>query len=289
MKNYLIIISILFVSFFISSLVSDNTIMIDGVYAIYYSCFIIYTMQWVGFFPSFYFKTEHYYDLIGSFSFIATILFSFIISNNDFNLEIDKRNIFFLFAILFWTLRLGLFLFLRVKRDKKDVRFIHIKKSFSTFLMVWHLQGLWVFICCLPAIISMYSNTFVELGFFFYLGSILWIFGFLLETIADHQKYVFKKNKLNKDKFISKGLWSISRHPNYFGEIILWLGLYIVSFPVLTGLQHLAIISPLFVYILLTRISGINLLEEIGDKRWGSNIDYKNYKKNTPILFPKLF
>jgi len=289
MKNYLIILSILFVSFFISLLVSENTIMIDGVYAIYYSALIIYMMQWVGFFPSFYFKTEHYYDLIGSFSFIISILFCFIISNSEFNLEIGKRDLFFLLAILIWTLRLGLFLFLRVKRDKKDVRFIKIKKSFSTFFMVWHLQGLWVFICCLPAIISMYSNTFVELGFFFYLGSILWIFGFLFETLADHQKYIFKKNKINKDKFICNGLWSISRHPNYFGEIILWLGIYVVSFPILTGLQNLAIISPLFVYILLTRISGINLLEEIGDKRWGSDIDYKNYKENTPILFPKLF
>ena len=155
--------------------------------------------------------------------------------------------------------------------------------------MVWHLQGLWVFICSLPAIISIYSGTSVELGFYFYLGFFLWIIGFLFETIADHQKYLFKKNKLNKNKFIFSGLWSISRHPNYFGEIILWLGIYVVSFPTLSGLQHLAIISPLFVYILLTKISGINLLEEIGDKRWGSNTEYKNYKKNTPILFPKLF
>jgi len=289
MRNYLIIFSILFFSFFISSLVSENTLMIDGVYAIFYSCLIIYAMQWAGFFPSFYFKTEHYYDLIGSFSFIISILFCFIISNNNFNLEIDIRDIFFLLAILIWTLRLGLFLFLRVKRDKKDVRFDKIKKSFSTFFMVWHLQGLWVFICTLPAIISIYSDTSVELGFYFYLGFFLWIIGFLFETIADHQKYLFKKNKLNKNKFISSGLWSISRHPNYFGEIILWLGIYIVSFPTLSGLQHLAIISPLFVYILLTRISGINLLEEIGDRRWGSNAEYKNYKKNTPILFPKLF
>ena len=126
-------------------------------------------------------------------------------------------------------------------------------------------------------------------GFFALGGFFLWVIGFLFETIADHQKYLFKKNKLNKNKFISSGLWSISRHPNYFGEIILWLGIYIVSFPTLSGLQHLAIISPLFVYVLLTRISGINLLEEIGDRRWGSNTEYKHYKKNTPILFPKLF
>ena len=103
------------------------------------------------------------------------------------------------------------------------------------------------------------------------------------------KSYQIKNININKNKFISSGLWSISRHPNYFGEIILWLGIYIVSFPTLSGLQHLAIISPLFVYIHLTRISGINLLEEIGDRRWGSNAEYKNYKKNTPILFPKLF
>ena len=100
---------------------------------------------------------------------------------------------------------------------------------------------------------------------------------------------MFRKSKVNKGKYITTGLWSLSRHPNYFGEILLWLGITIVAFPTITGFQYFSLISPLFVYILLTRISGINFLEAIGDRRWGSDDGYKIYKSKTPILFPRLF
>ena len=117
---------------------------------------------------------------------------------------------------------------------------------------------------------------------------ILFIFGFLLEIIADKQKSEFRAIPENKEKFITSGLWSRSRHPNYFGEIVLWTGIAVMSFSSLEGLQYLTLISPIFTYILLVYISGVRMLEGRGDVKWGDNEDYKNYKKNTPVLFLKL-
>ena len=288
MKYYFIVISTLLVTLLLSFFTSQNSLIYNNIPAIYYSFIIIFIIQWIGFFPSFYFKTEHYFDLIGSFTFIITIFFSFFLKYDFIDHLPDTRSFFFLFAISIWSIRLGSFLFLRVKKQKRDVRFLEIKKSFSRYFMTWNLQGLWVFMCSLPAITSIYSN-FVEIGIYFYIGSIIWMIGFFIEIIADYQKNVFRKSKVNKGKYITTGLWSLSRHPNYFGEILLWLGITIVAFPTITGFQYFSLISPLFVYILLTRISGINFLEAIGDRRWGSDDGYKIYKSKTPILFPRLF
>ena len=122
-----------------------------------------------------------------------------------------------------------------------------------------------------------------------YLGILVWLFGFLFEVISDHQKTKFKNNLNNKDKFINTGLWSLSRHPNYFGEIILWFGIAIITIPFLSGWQYMVLISPIFVYFLLTSISGVNLLETKTEKKWGNLDSYKEYKKNTPVLIPKFW
>ena len=101
------------------------------------------------------------------------------------------------------------------------------------------------------------------------------------------QKTAF--NKKNKGKFISSGLWSLSRHPNYFGEFALWTGLAIISISFLSGVMYVVLISPIFIYLLLNKVSGVNLLEDIAEERWGSEKEYQDYKKNTPVFFPKLF
>ena len=188
--------------------------------------------------------------------------------------------------IVIWALRLSSFLFLRVKKAGEDVRFKEIKKSFSRFLLAFTLQGFWVFMCTFPALIVLTSSNF-EVDIFLILGSSLWLFGFLYEVIADKQKSNFNIN--NKGKFISSGLWSLSRHPNYFGEITLWTGITIISITVLSGFQYLALLTPLFIFRLLNNISGVNLLEDIGNKRWGSEKDYQTYIKKTPKFFPKIF
>ena len=104
---------------------------------------------------------------------------------------------------------------------------------------------------------------------------------------ADLQKTRFRAEKKNKDKFIQSGLWALSRHPNYLGEIILWLGIAIIAMPVLWGWQYVSLLSPLFVYLILTKVSGIPILEALAEKHWGKQKDYQAYKKNTPLLFPR--
>ena len=133
----------------------------------------------------------------------------------------------------------------------------------------------------------MTSSKSVELDIITISGIIIWVFGFIFEVVADKQKTEF--NKKNKGRFISTGLWSLTRHPNYFGEFTLWAGLAIISIPYLYGINYIVLTSPLFIYLLLTKVSGVNLLEEIGEKRWGSEKEYQDYKKNTPKFFPKFF
>ena len=100
------------------------------------------------------------------------------------------------------------------------------------------------------------------------------------------QKIRFKSNPNNQEQFIKHGLWSVSRHPNYFGEIILWFGISVIAFPLLSGWQYISLISPIFVYFLLTSVSGINLLEKKANQKWNNSKSYQKYKKKTPQLIP---
>jgi len=185
-----------------------------------------------------------------------------------------------------WAVRLGSFLFIRVKRDGKDNRFTVMKTKFWWFLFTWTIGGLWVFITMAAGLAAMTSAKVVPLGWFALIGIFLWLEGFLVEVVADHQKNRFRSKKENQGRFINEGLWSFSRHPNYYGEITLWLGIAFIAFPVLQGWQLLTLISPIFVYILLTRISGVTMLERRADKKWGDDPEYQRYKETTSSLIP---
>ena len=188
--------------------------------------------------------------------------------------------------VSFWALRLGIFLFIRVLKVGEDRRFREAKKSFSKYLVWWTMSALWVFLTTANALTLIINNKKLVNQPIFYLGLLIWFIGILFEIIADEQKRRFRLNEENRGKYISSGLWSISRHPNYFGEIILWIGIAIISNPTLSGFQYVTLISPLFIYLLLTRISGVNLLEESSDKKWGDLPEYEQYKKETPVLVP---
>ncbi len=185
-----------------------------------------------------------------------------------------------------WAVRLGSFLFIRVKRDGKDNRFTVMKTKFWWFLFTWTIGGLWVFITMAAGLAAMTSTKVVPLGWFALIGIFLWLEGFLVEVVADHQKNRFRSKKENQGRFINEGLWSFSRHPNYYGEITLWLGIAFIAFPVLQGWQLLTLISPIFVYILLTRISGVTMLERRADKKWRDDPEYQRYKETTSSLIP---
>jgi steroid 5-alpha reductase family enzyme len=177
---------------------------------------------------------------------------------------------------------------MRVKKDGKDRRFDEIKTKFFRYMFTWTLGGAWVFITMAAGLAAITAVTQVALDVFFYAGVALWILGFGIEVVADRQKSLFRKNPDNKEKFITEGLWSVSRHPNYFGEIILWIGITVIALPTLIGWQYVTLISPIFVALLLIKISGVKLLEESGLKRWGDNPNYVEYVANTPTLVPFL-
>jgi steroid 5-alpha reductase family enzyme len=130
------------------------------------------------------------------------------------------------------------------------------------------------------------NNSDSVTDLFFIAGFSTAIIGFIIEIVADKQKRNFRVDSSNKGQFITSGLWSFSRHPNYFGEIMIWVGISIVTFPILVGWQLITLISPIFVMLLLTKVSGINLLEASADDRWGNDIKYQDYKEKTSVLIP---
>ena len=261
---------------------SDGSETYNGISLFIICASVSFVLHWIIFIPSFAFQTEHYFDLTGSISYLSAVALAFYL-----NPSVDPRDLLIGLLILVWAVRLGSFLFMRVKQDGKDDRFTIMKTQFHWFLMTWTLGGLWVFLTMAAGLAAITSNTTQPFGLMAYLGLALWIFGFSIEVIADRQKRVFKKNQQKDKEFITSGLWAWSRHPNYFGEITLWIGLTLIALPVLSGWQLVTLISPVFVYILLTKISGIPLLENRGMKKWGSDPEYIDYVNRTPALILK--
>ena len=259
-----------------------------GIELVFNAVFLAFAIQWIAFIPAYIFQTEKFYDLTGSLTYLSVILYSLVLSSDQFT-NINGANIAIVLLISFWAIRLGSFLFMKIHHDGEDKRFRSIKPSASQFFMTWTLQGLWVSLCSMCALTAISSNTGVVTNIFFYIGLALFITGFTVEVVADMQKSAFKAIPANKDKFITLGLWAKSRHPNYLGEIVLWTGIAVMSFSSLQGLQYLTLISPIFTYLLLVYVSGVRMLEARGDLKWGDDPDYQNYKKSTPTLFFKFF
>ena len=237
-------------------------------------------LQWLAFIPAYILQTEKFYDLMGSITYLSVAWIAVLLSP-----LVDARSWLLVGIVSIWTIRLGVFLFLRIRAAGEDRRFRDIKPSFFRFLNAWTIQGLWVSITIAAALAAITSETRQALGIYALVGILLWLLGFSIEVVADQQKNKFRADPQNKGKFINTGLWSWSRHPNYFGEILLWIGVAIIAVPVLSGWQWLTLISPLFVYILLTRVSGVPMLEKRADEKWGGQSDYEEYKARTSILF----
>lgn len=243
---------------------------------------LAFMLQWVAFIPAYVLQTEKFFDLTGSVTYIAVITTPFIVITDP-----DGRSILLLCLVVVWATRLGTFLFRRIHRAGKDDRFDDIKPSFIRFLNVWTIQGAWVTVTIGAALAAITTNTRKEFDWFAVVGVLVWAVGFAVEVVADSQKNRFSANPANQGKFIHSGLWSRSRHPNYLGEIILWIGVAIIAIPVLQGWQLVTLISPVFVTVLLTRVSGIPLLESKADRKWGGQEDYEAYKRKTPVLMPR--
>ena len=245
---------------------------------------LIFCIQWISFIPAFIFQTEKFYDLTGSITYLTTVFTALYITDSG-----NISDYVIVSCVAIWAIRLGSFLFMRIHKAGEDRRFRDIKPNFTRFFMTWTLQGMWVSMCLLCVLTALSSYSGIIVNNIFYIGLMIFVSGFIIEVLADHQKTVFRKNIDNKDKFISSGLWAYSRHPNYFGEILLWLGIAVMSFSSLEGFQYFTLISPIFVYILLVYISGIRMLENQANKKWGHLDSYKEYLKNTPRLFFRIF
>jgi steroid 5-alpha reductase family enzyme len=247
---------------------------------------LAYVIHWIAYIPAYIFQTEKFYDLTGSVTYLSVVWFVFLSTYQSISLNFG--NLILVLLISIWTIRLGLFLFMRIHKAGEDKRFRTIKTSASQFFMTFTLSGLWVTLCSMCALVAISSPEGLVMNALTYVGIILFIIGFGIEIVADNQKTAFRSIEANKDSFITSGLWSKSRHPNYFGEVLLWFAIAVISYSSLEGLQLITLISPVFTYILLVYVSGVRMLEDMNDKKWADNEQYKSYKKNTPMLFPKL-
>jgi steroid 5-alpha reductase family enzyme len=243
---------------------------------------LAYAINWLVFVPSAVARTERYYDLTGGLTYISVTVLAVLLSA-----ELDLRAALVATMVLVWSLRLATFLFRRISKDGRDSRFDDIKTRPAQFLMAWTLQGLWVLLTAATALAVITGGGRQPLGAPGLAGLAIWAIGFVVEIVADRQKSHFKADPANKGRFIATGLWAWSRHPNYFGEIVLWTGMALVAVPVLQGWQWATLISPVFVTVLLTMISGVPLLEKQADERWGGEKEYEDYKRSTPVLIPR--
>ncbi|MFX1334469.1 MAG: DUF1295 domain-containing protein [Promethearchaeota archaeon] len=284
-KSLVAILIIIFIAACLALIGSQGGVtVLDGIPVFAFGVAIAFIIQWIAFIPAYIKRTEKFFDLTGFLTYSIVIILSVVLSP-----EINTRSILLMLLVLIWAIRLGIFLFQRILKEGKDKRFKEIKQNAYHFLLAWTLQGLWVSFTLAAALAAITAGQNEEFDIFGLIGLLVWISGFGFEAIADYQKSKFKSKSENKGKFIASGLWSISRHPNYFGEIILWIGIAVIALPTLQGWRWMTLISPVFVTLLLTRVSGIPLLEKHADEKWGGQEEYEQYKKKTPVLIPRPF
>jgi steroid 5-alpha reductase family enzyme len=240
------------------------------------------TIQWVAFVPAYVARTERYFDLTGSLTYLTLVAVALFFGPGP-----DARSTLLAVLVGVWAARLGSFLFRRILAEGSDRRFDEIKTSGARFFVAWTLQGLWISVTAGAALAAITSGRAAPLGLSAWAGLALWITGFAIEVVADRQKSRFRARPENGGRFISTGLWAWSRHPNYFGEIVLWIGVALIALPALQGWQHATLVSPLFVILLLTKVSGVPLLEERAEERWGDDPEYRAYEARTPVLVPR--
>jgi steroid 5-alpha reductase family enzyme len=260
----------------------DQGATIGGVRVFTLCAVTAFAIQWLAFVPAYLLRTEKFFDLTGSFTYITLVGLAVTAAG-----AWDARSLVLAALVLAWAVRLGSFLFARVLQSGGDARFDAMKRHLPSFLLTWTLQGLWVLLTASAALAAITSSDPASLDWTLFAGIAIWSVGFAIEVAADAQKQRFRRDPANHGRFISSGLWAWSRHPNYFGEIVLWVGVALVAAPSLAGWQWVTMLSPVFVAVLLTRVSGIPLLERRGKQRWGSDPAYQAYLAATPVLVPR--
>lgn len=282
-KSLTIVLIVAILGLGFANLAGSNSIRVGEHSALFICAMIAFGLNWLAFVPSAIAQKDTYYDTVGALTYLSVVGFAAYIA---WPLTVPSLIVAAMVGV--WTIRLGSFLFTRIHAaGGADQRFEKIKVNPPRFLVAWTLQALWVIFTASAALVILTNTAALNLDVFFAIGAAIWVIGFAFEVIADDQKRRFKADPSNNGKFIQSGLWSWSQHPNYFGEITLWTGVLVMAIPVLSGWSWLAVISPVFVYLLLTRVSGVNLLDGIAKSRWGDDPAYQDYRRNTPVLFPR--
>ena len=283
----IVVTSVSIIVFLVVSAVGNNSVILNEYSAVLYCAVICIGMQWVVWIPASIGQTERFYDLTGGLTYLTVVGFSLWAGSQSETPSL--RELIVSLLVVIWSLRLSSFLYLRIHRTGKDGRFDKLKTSPIRFLVPWTLQGLWVFLTMIVVIvINSQADSAPALGVWDGIGLSIWILGFGIEVIADNQKTIFNTEPDNQGKWIDSGLWSYSRHPNYLGEILLWTGIAFFGISCFTGLERVAWISPIFIYLLLTKISGTPILDKRALEKWGDDPEYQKYRVNTPALIPRL-
>ena len=283
----IVVLSVFVIVFLIVSAVGNNSVSFSGYSAVLYCALICIGMQWLAWIPASMAKTERFYDITGGLTFLTVVGFSLWAGAQSEAPSL--RELIVSLLVVIWSLRLSSFLYFRIHRTGKDGRFDRLKTSPIRFLVPWTIQGLWVFLTMIVVIvINSQADSAPALGIWDALGLSIWLLGFCIEVIADNQKTAFNSEPNNQGKWIESGLWAYSRHPNYLGEILLWTGIACFGISCFSGLERFAWISPVFIYLLLTKLSGIPILDKRALEKWSDDVEYQKYRENTPALFPRL-
>ncbi|KAI9206606.1 uncharacterized protein BJ171DRAFT_558169 [Polychytrium aggregatum] len=242
-----------------------------------------FAVQFVAYVLSAALQTEKLFDLSGCVSFLASVLVSALLRPDGDRLA--PRQIIAAALLAVWSLRLGLFLFQRVL-SRPDKRFDELKSSPVKYAGVFVMQSVWVFLCPLPVwiVLALYGPEQRAIQWSDIVGIAIWVAGFAIEAIADVQKSAFKSK--HPDAFMSSGLFRYSRYANYFGEVTLWCGMFVLCASGFTsGVQWISIISPVFVYCLIAFVSGIPMLEKSSSQKYGQLPEYQDYVARTSKFF----
>lgn len=241
---------------------------------------VLFTYMSLWFVFSIFKKRNDVADIAWGLGFVLVTWVSFFLSD-----QIGMRGILVGFLVSIWGLRLASHIYFRNKGKTEDYRYLAWRKEWGnwfyvrSYLQVYLLQGLFLFLIVLPVLIINKSST-SPLIWLDFVGLIVWLFGFYFETMGDAQLAQFIKNPLNKGKIMQSGLWAYTRHPNYFGEVTQWWGIWLIALAVSGG--WIGIIGPIIITFLILKVSGIPLLE----KKMEENPDFAEYKKRTSMFFP---
>lgn len=281
MKATMAYLAVLALGLALGWIIGANGPTLGGLPVTFICAIFAYLINWAVFVPSWAAHSERFYDLTGAATYLSLVMCALALTGS---LTIPGTIISGMVAV--WCLRLGIMLFRRISQAGEDIRFRKIKHDFVSFLGAWTTQGLWVVMTLACALVALTNQDRLSFDIYFFVGAMLWCIGFIIEVVADNQKGAFRADPENSGRFITSGLWAWSQHPNYFGEILLWVGIAVMTIPVLEGWSWIALTSPVFVWFLLTKVSGIPMLDKIASKRWGDDPGYLAYTRKTSKLVP---